>query len=35
MNILTASKNLENFILGTKKPKDHWKKFRIKKNRKK
>ena len=35
MNILTASKNLEEFILGTKKSKDHWKKFRIKKNKRK
>jgi len=35
MNIFKASKNLEEFILGTKKPKDHWKKFRIKKNKRK
>jgi len=34
MKILTVSKNLEEFILGTKKPKDHWKKYRITKNKK-
>ncbi len=29
MKILTVSKNLEDFILGTKKPRDHWKKYRV------
>lgn len=34
MKFLTVSKNLEEFILGTKKPKDHWKKYRTTKNKK-
>lgn len=29
MKILTVSKYLEDFILGTKKQKDHWKKYRV------
>jgi len=29
MRILAVAKNLESFILGTKKPKDHWKKYRV------
>tara|TARA_Y100001970_G_scaffold70398_1_gene89650 strand:- start:3781 stop:3885 length:105 start_codon:yes stop_codon:yes gene_type:complete len=33
MNISKVAKNLEIFILGTNKPKDHWKKYQIKKNK--
>ena len=34
MKILTVSKYLEDFILGTKKPRDHWKKYRVTKTSK-
>ncbi len=34
MKILTITKNIEEFILGIKKPKDHWKKYRVPKNSK-
>ena len=28
MKFLQVTKNIENFILGNKKPKNHWKKYR-------
>ena len=34
MKIITVSKYLEKFIIGTKKPKDHWKKYRVTKTSK-
>ncbi len=34
MNILKVAKTLEKFILGEKNPKDHWKKYRLKKRKK-
>ena len=34
MKILTVAKFLEKFIIGTKKPKDHWKKYRVTKTSK-
>ena len=29
MKIISVAKNLEELILGSKKPKDHWKKYRV------
>ena len=29
MKILTVTKYMEDFILGPKKPKGHWKKYRV------
>tara|TARA_Y100001970_G_C13958100_1_gene711748 strand:- start:550 stop:657 length:108 start_codon:yes stop_codon:yes gene_type:complete len=34
MRLLKIAKNIENFILGEKKPKDHWKKYRKSKKNK-
>ena len=34
MKILMVSKYLEKFIIGTKKPRDHWKKYRLTKTSK-
>jgi len=34
MKIISVAKNLEELILGSKKPKDHWKKYRVPRNSK-
>ncbi len=34
MSILEVMKNLEEFLVGQKKPKDHWKKYRKPKSNK-
>ena len=35
MNILKVAVALERFIMGERKPKDHWKKYRLKRKKNK